>query len=162
MSTTNQYEKTKEDNATRRKRIKLESEPKRVPVIRESENTDSGSKEPAIPKAASRKDSKTEVSDAKERRRQKSLSAEEEMTDSLKQERRQQRKQQKEEKRKNKKPRLRIIPIWLRIVLIAGLSFIALCVGLMIGYGGLGDGDPTDALKWETWQHIVDLIYKEK
>jgi hypothetical protein len=164
MSTTNQFDKTKEETATRRKRIKLDTEPKKVPVIRAKDKDESVSKGPDAPNPTRRMEltSKKEGSEAKERRRQRSVSAEMEMTDSLKQTRRQQKRKRREEKRKNKIPRLRIFPIWLRIVLIAGLSFIALCVGLMIGYGGLGDGDPKDALKWETWQHIADLIYKEK
>nr|WP_042144254.1 DNA-directed RNA polymerase subunit beta [Paucisalibacillus sp. EB02] len=71
-------------------------------------------------------------------------------------------KQQKIQKRNNKKPRLRIFPIWLRLIIVVALCVAALGVGLMFGYGGLGDGEPRDALEWETWQHIIDIVYKER
>ncbi|WP_082232687.1 DNA-directed RNA polymerase subunit beta [Halobacillus massiliensis] len=71
------------------------------------------------------------------------------------------RKQKKEQKPKDqrlKTERRRLIPIWLRIVIVVVLSVIALAAGLMIGYGVLGDGEPLDALKWSTWQRIIDFI----
>ncbi len=52
----------------------------------------------------------------------------------------------------------RLFPIWLRLVIVVLLLFIAACSGLMIGYGVIGDGEPVDALKWGTWQHILDII----
>ncbi|RYG71617.1 DNA-directed RNA polymerase subunit beta [Lentibacillus lipolyticus] len=76
--------------------------------------------------------------------------------------RKEQKKKQKAEKRRNKKPRRRIFPIWLRIIAVLVLSAAALAAGLMIGYGVIGDGNPTDALKWETWQHIIDIVVKQK
>ncbi|QBK25271.1 DNA-directed RNA polymerase subunit beta [Ureibacillus thermophilus] len=54
--------------------------------------------------------------------------------------------------------RTRKIPIWLRIVIVLILMFFASICGLMIGYGVIGEGAPMDALKWETYQHILDLI----
>ncbi|GGJ91678.1 hypothetical protein GCM10007063_12860 [Lentibacillus kapialis] len=75
--------------------------------------------------------------------------------------RKEQRKKRKEEKRQNKKPRRRIFPIWLRLIVVLVLSVIALLVGVMVGYGVIGDGNPTDALKWETWQHIIDIVVKK-
>jgi|SRR5690625_1995177 len=78
----------------------------------------------------------------------------------------QMRKQEKEKRRQerisNKKPIRRIFPIWLRIIVVLILSAAALIVGLMIGYGIIGDGVPTDALKFETWQHIIDIVKKEE
>lgn len=68
----------------------------------------------------------------------------------------------KEKKRKNRKPRRRIFPIWLRIIVIILLCGAALIGGLMFGYGILGDGTPTDALKIETWQHIIDIVKKQE
>lgn len=76
------------------------------------------------------------------------------------------RKRQKEirkaEKKKNRKPRRRIFPIWARIIVVFILSGVALIGGLMFGYGILGDGTPTDALKIETWQHIIDIVKQVK
>lgn len=37
------------------------------------------------------------------------------------------------------------------------IIFVAI-IGLMIGFGVIGEGNPVDALKWETWQHILDII----
>lgn len=74
-------------------------------------------------------------------------------------------KKEKKEKRSDKtidKPirwyNLRLIPIWLRILLVLLLLIIATVSGLMIGFGVIGDGDASDVLKWETWQHILDII----
>ncbi|QBP42076.1 DNA-directed RNA polymerase subunit beta [Paenisporosarcina antarctica] len=53
---------------------------------------------------------------------------------------------------------IRLFPIWLRIILIVALVIGAMAAGLMIGYGYVGDGEPKDALKWETWQHILDIL----
>lgn len=75
--------------------------------------------------------------------------------------RRQQQLKLKKELAKKKKPRRRIFPIWFRIVFIAACCLIALGLGLMIGFGVIGDGDPRDALKMETWQHIIDFITKD-
>lgn len=53
---------------------------------------------------------------------------------------------------------IRIIPIWLRIILVALILVGAVALGVTIGYGYLGDGNPADALKKETWTHILDII----
>ncbi|WPK12499.1 DNA-directed RNA polymerase subunit beta [Lysinibacillus louembei] len=53
---------------------------------------------------------------------------------------------------------IRLIPIWLRIVLVLALLLCAAAGGVMFGYGFLGSGEPSDALKWSTWQHIFDII----
>ncbi|APC49720.1 DNA-directed RNA polymerase subunit beta [Virgibacillus halodenitrificans] len=74
--------------------------------------------------------------------------------------RNQQKQKQREEKKNNKRPRLRVFPIWLRIIVVLLLCAIALTAGLMIGYGVIGDGTPTDALKKDTWQHIIDIVTK--
>ncbi|MGM8364800.1 DNA-directed RNA polymerase subunit beta [Virgibacillus sp. W0181] len=71
------------------------------------------------------------------------------------------RKQKKEKKKWLKKPRRRIFPIGLRIVFVLLLFAASLMIGLMVGYGVLGDGDPADALKKETWQHIIDIVTKK-
>ncbi|WP_087973604.1 DNA-directed RNA polymerase subunit beta [Oceanobacillus rekensis] len=89
-----------------------------------------------------------------------SLKAEKTNSVTDKQSRKQHKTKQKEEKRKNIRPRRRIFPIWLRIIVVSIIAAAALVAGLMIGYGILGDGVPTDALKKETWQHIKDIITK--
>lgn len=75
--------------------------------------------------------------------------------------RKQQRAQKKESQRVNKVPRRRVFPIWFRIIVLLILCVLALAGGLMVGYGVLGDGAPKDALKMETWQHIIDFVGKK-
>lgn len=53
---------------------------------------------------------------------------------------------------------IRLIPIWLRVLLVLLLLSTAAVVGAMIGYGYIGDGQPSDVLKKETWVHILDII----
>jgi hypothetical protein len=66
-----------------------------------------------------------------------------------------------EEKPKKQKWRIRLIPIWLRLVIIVAVMAIAVVAGAMFGYGILGGGNPMDVLNKETWQHILDLVNKE-
>ncbi|MGD6870865.1 DNA-directed RNA polymerase subunit beta [Sutcliffiella horikoshii] len=57
--------------------------------------------------------------------------------------------------------RIRLIPIWLRILILLAAIAIAAVAGAMVGYGVLGGGNPLDVLEKETWQHIFDLVNKE-
>ncbi|HSJ38310.1 MAG TPA: DNA-directed RNA polymerase subunit beta [Planococcus sp. (in: firmicutes)] len=57
---------------------------------------------------------------------------------------------------------IRMFPIWLRIILVTALIVLAAALGAMVGYGVIGDGEPRDALQWETWQHIIDIISGKK
>lgn len=69
--------------------------------------------------------------------------------------------QQKKDEISPKKVRwvqIRMIPIWLRMILITLLLALVIFIGLRVGYGYLGDGNPSDVLKKETWLHIVDII----
>ena len=66
----------------------------------------------------------------------------------------------KKKEKKQKRPRRRVFPIWMRIIVVSIFAAAALIFGLMIGYGVIGDGTPTDALKKDTWQHIIDLVTK--
>lgn len=65
-------------------------------------------------------------------------------------------------RKKNNKNKFRryAFPIWLRIIVVLVLTAIALILGVIVGYGVIGDGAPLDALKKETWQHIVDIVTK--
>ncbi|WP_160724135.1 DNA-directed RNA polymerase subunit beta [Bacillus sp. USDA818B3_A] len=60
-----------------------------------------------------------------------------------------------------KRVRIRLIPIWLRLVLL--LVSIVFCVmaGAAVGYGMLGGGEMGDILKESTWTHIIDLVDKK-
>lgn len=53
---------------------------------------------------------------------------------------------------------IRLIPIWLRVLLFLVGVIAAAVLGVMFGYGVIGDGKALDALKPETWQHIWKMI----
>ncbi|WP_226681924.1 DNA-directed RNA polymerase subunit beta [Sutcliffiella horikoshii] len=57
--------------------------------------------------------------------------------------------------------RIRLIPIWLRILILLAAMAIAVVAGAMVGYGVLGGGNPMEVLEKETWQHIIDLVNKD-
>lgn len=62
----------------------------------------------------------------------------------------------------DQKPRkwvqIRLIPIWLRILLVLLLLVSTVIVGAMFGYSVLGDGEATKIFHKETWTHIVDIM----
>ncbi|QIL46671.1 DNA-directed RNA polymerase subunit beta [Vagococcus coleopterorum] len=45
-----------------------------------------------------------------------------------------------------------------KIVLIILVALLLFSVGLMIGYGVLGKGNPFDVFNGSTWSHITDFI----
>ncbi|WP_342508499.1 DNA-directed RNA polymerase subunit beta [Sporosarcina sp. FSL K6-2383] len=53
---------------------------------------------------------------------------------------------------------IRLLPIWLRVVLVLLLLLGVAILGATIGYGYIGDGQPADVLKKETWTHILDIL----
>ncbi len=61
-----------------------------------------------------------------------------------------------------RKPRLRILPIWLRLIIVIVLAGGCLLLGLMFGYGVIGDGEPAEALTTEPWYHIIDIMRGEE
>jgi cobalamin biosynthesis Mg chelatase CobN len=69
--------------------------------------------------------------------------------------------QTREKKQKREKYRVRLIPIWFRLIIVIILLAISLVSGAMIGYGVVGNGDPMDVFHKSTWQHIHDVIYKD-
>lgn len=62
---------------------------------------------------------------------------------------------------KNKRIRIRIIPIWLRIVLLVIFTGVFMVAGAAVGYGVLGNGNAGDVFKGSTWTHIIDLVEKK-
>jgi hypothetical protein len=88
-----------------------------------------------------------------------------------KQENKEERQENKEEKQEHKEEtgearprkfqRTRLIPIWLRLVIVLVLMMVSLASGAMIGYGVIGDGKPLDVFKRSTWQHIIDFVEKK-
>jgi len=69
--------------------------------------------------------------------------------------------EEKQQKRSLRRPRRRLIPIWLRLLIVLCLITISTLAGAMVGYGVLGGGNPFEALKPATWQHMIDLVEKQ-
>ena len=53
---------------------------------------------------------------------------------------------------------IRIIPIWLRLIIVLVLAITAMLVGYNIGYSVIGDGSSDDTFSLSTWRHILDII----
>lgn len=53
---------------------------------------------------------------------------------------------------------IRLLPIWLRILLVILLLVGIGVLGLLMGYSVVGDGAPSEIFKKETWTHITDII----
>ncbi|RCW77416.1 DNA-directed RNA polymerase subunit beta [Saliterribacillus persicus] len=70
-------------------------------------------------------------------------------------------KQSRQEKKQQKKAIRRVIPIWLKLLILIVLCLFALLIGLIVGFSILGDGSPLDVLRIETWQHIIDIVLGE-
>lgn len=60
---------------------------------------------------------------------------------------------------KGKKKKAKKIPAWAKALIIFGLLFFSLLLGLTIGYSVIGNGSAGDVLSWSTWKHILDLIF---
>ncbi|MCM3729634.1 DNA-directed RNA polymerase subunit beta [Neobacillus cucumis] len=60
-----------------------------------------------------------------------------------------------------KRVRIRLIPVWLRLVLLLVSVFICVTAGAAVGYGMLGGGNVGDVFKESTWTHIIDLVDKK-
>jgi len=51
----------------------------------------------------------------------------------------------------------RRVPVVVRLLLVLLFALLALIVGAMVGYAGLGGGDALDVLDPSTWTHITDF-----
>lgn len=72
------------------------------------------------------------------------------------------RRKRKHKLKSKRRPVRRIFPIWLRLIVVILLCAGALIIGLMVGYGVIGDGSPKDVLKVDAWKHIIDIVKKEQ
>ncbi|OJG61809.1 hypothetical protein RT43_GL000117 [Enterococcus italicus DSM 15952] len=45
-----------------------------------------------------------------------------------------------------------------KIVLVILIAMILFFVGLMVGYGYIGDGNPTGVFSGKLWQHIFEFF----
>lgn len=56
---------------------------------------------------------------------------------------------------------VRMILKTIGVLVFPVLCLIGLYVGLQIGYVRFGGGDPAEVLQWETWKHMLDLVFAE-
>lgn len=61
-----------------------------------------------------------------------------------------------------KRLKVRLVPIWLRLLILLVLCILALVIGAMVGYGLIGKGHAFDVFDPATWQHIIDIVTKNK
>lgn len=69
--------------------------------------------------------------------------------------------QESTEQNKKIRIRIRLLPIWLRVLLVLIFMVVSILVGLIVGYSVIGSGEASDALDQSTWQHIIDLVEKK-
>lgn len=63
-------------------------------------------------------------------------------------------------RQRRKKVRVRLIPVWTKVTIVFLLLILSLLAGAVVGYGVIGNGDPSEALDTATWTHILDMINK--
>jgi hypothetical protein len=63
---------------------------------------------------------------------------------------------------RREKIRVRLIPVWVKVLIVVLLTAASLLAGTVVGYGVIGNGKPADALQKETWTHILDIINKKQ
>ncbi|WP_047150816.1 DNA-directed RNA polymerase subunit beta [Aneurinibacillus tyrosinisolvens] len=51
------------------------------------------------------------------------------------------------------------VPLFLKLILVPFLLFVALLAGMIAGYGVLGKGNALDVFNLNTWKHIYDLVF---
>ncbi|MBT2661550.1 DNA-directed RNA polymerase subunit beta [Bacillus sp. ISL-45] len=70
-------------------------------------------------------------------------------------------KKNKKTREKKKRIRVRLIPIWLRIMIVVLLLAASVVLGAMFGYAVMGGGEAKDVFEKSTWSHIIDLVNRE-
>jgi len=61
----------------------------------------------------------------------------------------------------NGRIRIRLLPIWLRLVIVCVLIAVSILAGAIVGYSVIGGGKASDVFNKSTWTHIVDLVNKD-
>jgi hypothetical protein len=68
---------------------------------------------------------------------------------------------QKEENEARQKIKIRMLPIWLRLIIIAGLITLSVILGALVGYSVIGNGEAIDVFQKATWTHIYEIINQD-
>lgn len=71
-----------------------------------------------------------------------------------------QREKQQKQPKQQKRIKVRLLPIWFRLIIVAVLIVFMVIIGAMIGYGAIGGGHVIDVFKISTWTHIGDIVKK--
>jgi zinc transporter ZupT len=56
---------------------------------------------------------------------------------------------------------VRLVPIWLRVLIVIVLLALSIVLGAAFGYGVMGGGDPKEIFEKSTWTHIWSLVNGE-
>ncbi|MCK1994508.1 DNA-directed RNA polymerase subunit beta [Peribacillus muralis] len=64
------------------------------------------------------------------------------------------------ETKPNRRIKVRLMPIWLRLLIVIGLIIIAVLSGALLGYSVIGGGHALDVFQKSTWTHIIDIVNK--
>lgn len=70
-------------------------------------------------------------------------------------------KENKIEHQEKRKVRVRLVPIWLRVLIVIVMIALSIVLGAAFGYGVMGGGDPKEIFQKSTWTHILDLVNHE-
>ncbi len=59
---------------------------------------------------------------------------------------------------KRKRIRIRLIPLWLRLIILSLFIVVSVILGAIFGYSVIGNGEAKDVFQKSTWTYIRDLI----
>lgn len=57
---------------------------------------------------------------------------------------------------------VRLLFATVKLLIFPILVFFGIYIGLQVGYVRFGGGDPSDVLKWETYKHMLDLVFADQ
>ncbi|AXF56361.1 DNA-directed RNA polymerase subunit beta [Salicibibacter kimchii] len=63
-----------------------------------------------------------------------------------------------EQKGQKRALRVRLVPVWLRLLIVLFLLFVSVIAGLVLGYSVAGNGEGFRILRWETWNDLYQYI----
>lgn len=67
-----------------------------------------------------------------------------------------------EVEQQEKKIKIALIPVPLKILAFIVSFILLVAIGLMIGYGGIGDGKASEVFSSSTWSHIMEYFQSGK
>ncbi|MFD2707033.1 DNA-directed RNA polymerase subunit beta [Salibacterium lacus] len=61
-------------------------------------------------------------------------------------------------KKERRKERIRMVPIWARLLIILAVLILSLLGGLVTGYAIVGEGNGLEVLRWGSWERMFEFI----